>query len=238
MQVSEKDRDNARSAVVSAYHALDCVSIPVAFLHAFADAAVGALSTDAEPVAFAVKHDLENGGGAFCSELNGVVQDHLGHWQNADVPLYPEPVKTAPAVAVKALEWRDEPVPPSGETLAPSVAGLYCIPHSGDRFYLRFRDAITLGDYSTLDKAKAAAQADYETRIRSALSAQVQDVAEAGDLNKKALSLAAQAYERKLQDMSGPCPTEEPQAGGGPIGYAIRAYLSAASPASKHRDAE
>lgn len=50
MQVSEKDRDNARSAVVSAYHALDCVSIPVAFLHAFADAAVGALSTDAEPV--------------------------------------------------------------------------------------------------------------------------------------------------------------------------------------------
>lgn len=89
-----------------------------------------------------------------------------------------EPVKTAPAVAVKALEWRDEPVPPSGETLAPSVVGLYCIPHSGDRFYLRFRDAITLGDYSTLDKAKSAAQSHYEARILSALSAQVQGVEE------------------------------------------------------------
>lgn len=84
----------------------------------------------------------------------------------------------ATSVAVKALEWRDEPIPPSGETLASSVVGLYCIPHSGDRFYLRFRDATTLGDYSTLDKAKAAAQADYEARILSALSAQVQDVAE------------------------------------------------------------
>ncbi|MGV1985647.1 hypothetical protein ACQZ5N_03435 [Agrobacterium sp. 22-221-1] len=78
----------------------------------------------------------------------------------------------SPSVAVKALEWRNEPIPPSGETLAPSVVGLYCIPHSGDRFYLRFRDAMTLGDYSTLDKAKAAAQADYKARIRSTLSAQ------------------------------------------------------------------
>ena len=90
--------------------------------------------------------------------------------------LYAEP-QPAPFVTVKALEWRDEPIPPSGETLASSVVGLYCIPHSGDRFYLRFRDAVTLGDYSTLDKAKAAAQADYENRIRSAISAQVQDVA-------------------------------------------------------------
>ena len=88
------------------------------------------------------------------------------------------PQQPAPSVAVKALEWRDEPITPSGETLASSVVGLYCIPHSGDRFYLRFRDAVTLGDYSTLDKAKAAAQADYENRIRSALSAQVQDESE------------------------------------------------------------
>lgn len=48
--VTETDRNKARSAVVSAYHALDCVTIPFSFLHAFADAAVDAVSTDAEPV--------------------------------------------------------------------------------------------------------------------------------------------------------------------------------------------
>lgn len=48
--VTETDRNKARSAVVSAYHALDCVMVPVSFLHAFADAAVDAVSTDAEPV--------------------------------------------------------------------------------------------------------------------------------------------------------------------------------------------
>lgn len=73
-------------------------------------------------------------------------------------------------MGVKGLEWQEAPVPPSGETLAQSTVGLYCIPHSGDRFYLRFRDKITLGDYSTLAKAKDAAQADYEQRIRSALT--------------------------------------------------------------------
>ena len=97
---------------------------------------------------------------------------HGGHQVRALYAAQP-----APSAAVKALEWRDEPIPPSGETLASSVVGLYCIPHSGDRFYLRFRDIMTLGDYSTLDKAKSAAQSDYEARIRSALSAQVQDVA-------------------------------------------------------------
>lgn len=72
-------------------------------------------------------------------------------------------------VAVKPLRWREEPVPPSGESLAPSVVGLYCIPHGGDRFYLRFRDSSTLGDFGTLERAKAAAQADYERRIMSCL---------------------------------------------------------------------
>jgi len=70
---------------------------------------------------------------------------------------------------VKQLEWQEVPVPPSGESLSPSPVGLYCIPHSGNRFYLHFRDKITLGDYSTLEKAKAAAQADYEQRILSTL---------------------------------------------------------------------
>jgi hypothetical protein len=78
-------------------------------------------------------------------------------------------VQTQQGVEVKKLEWREEPVPPAGESLASTGVGLYCIPHGGGRFYLRFRDTHVLGDFSTLAKAKAAAQSDYETRIRSAL---------------------------------------------------------------------
>lgn len=74
------------------------------------------------------------------------------------------------AIAVKPLEWREEPIPPAWESLASSVVGLYCIPHGGNRFYLKLRDKVVLGDYPTLAKAKAAAQADYERRIRSALT--------------------------------------------------------------------
>jgi hypothetical protein len=74
------------------------------------------------------------------------------------------------AIAVKPLEWREEPIPPAWESLASSVVGLYCIPHGGDRFYLKLRDNVVLGDYPTLAKAKAAAQADYESRILAALT--------------------------------------------------------------------
>ena len=77
---------------------------------------------------------------------------------------------TSEPVAVKALEWRDEPVPPSREWLAASSVGLYCIPGGQSVFFLRFRDKETLGTFDTLGEAKAAAQADYETRIRSALT--------------------------------------------------------------------
>lgn len=44
------------------------------------------------PVAFAVDRDLNHGGGEFSSEFNGVIRDHLGNWQNADVPLYARPL--------------------------------------------------------------------------------------------------------------------------------------------------
>ncbi|CCM77087.1 hypothetical protein [Rhizobium mesoamericanum] len=47
------------------------------------------------------------------------------------------------------------------------------------------------------------------------------------DLNEKALDAAKRSYDAKYADMSSPCPTEEPEAGGGPLGYAIRAYLAA-----------
>ena len=72
-------------------------------------------------------------------------------------------------VGVKPLEWREAPVPPSGECLASSPVGLYCIPLGRGQFVLRYRDRHTLGQFATLEDAKAAAQADYEQRIRSAL---------------------------------------------------------------------
>ena len=70
---------------------------------------------------------------------------------------------------VKALEWREEPIPPAWECLASTGVGLYCIPLGRNLFVLRFRDKDTLGEFSTLDAAKAAAQQDYEQRILSAL---------------------------------------------------------------------
>lgn len=72
-------------------------------------------------------------------------------------------------VKVKALEWREEPIPPTGEALAYSCVGLYCIPLGSARLPLKFRDKVVLGVFDKLEAAKAAAQQDYETRIRSAI---------------------------------------------------------------------
>jgi len=47
------------------------------------------------------------------------------------------------------------------------------------------------------------------------------------ELDEKALAAAKRAYDAKYADMSSPYPTEEPDAGGGPLGYAIMAYLDA-----------
>lgn len=73
------------------------------------------------------------------------------------------------AVAIKPLEWREEPVPPTGEALAYSSVGLYCIPLGSARLPLKFRDKVILGVFDTLEAAKATAQQDYETRIKSAI---------------------------------------------------------------------
>lgn len=71
---------------------------------------------------------------------------------------------------VKALDWTEQAIPPAGECLAYSPVGLYCIPLGGRAFCVRFRDkGEGDGPYPTLDAAKAAAQADYERRILSAL---------------------------------------------------------------------
>lgn len=104
----------------------------------------------------------------------------------------------APSVAVKALEWetdtlmwtRDDGVelPASNYwTAKHHVIGLlpgWEISRFVDERFPKVTRSFVLRsgrnekEFATLDEAKAAAQADYEGRIRSALSAQVQDVAE------------------------------------------------------------
>ncbi len=93
-------------------------------------------------------------------------------------PVYDRPQRPAPSVAVKALDWEANgegwrgcgsiiydvyPVAEGeGWWAALSMAG-----------YLPFRERC-----KSPEEAKAAAQADYETRIRSALSRKVPDVAD------------------------------------------------------------
>lgn len=177
--VTETDRNKARSAVVSAYHALDCVTIPFSFLHAFADAAVDAVSTDAEPVAWR---------GVGSDGVSDVTQrlDIADQWRADGIEvttLYAEPVKTAPAVAVKALEWRN--VDETSNDVWDCVTDL-ADGYSIARWWLDDRreevghfEVEELGEdqFGSLEEAQAAAQTHYAARILSALSAQVQDVA-------------------------------------------------------------
>lgn len=94
----------------------------------------------------------------------------------------------APSVAVKALEWdADE----NHSVL--QRADFYTI-ESEFRQGFALHTAGTMGVqwFSTEAEAKAAAQADYEARIRSALSAQVQDVAESPAIKAIAAERARQ----------------------------------------------
>ncbi len=93
-----------------------------------------------------------------------------------------ESVKTAPSVAVKALEWTQF-TERSLDLNADSIEGAYVIrPSVGNKFpvYLwvpgiPYEDA-RLKPFNDVEAAKAAAQSHHDALIRSALSAQVQDV--------------------------------------------------------------
>lgn len=88
-------------------------------------------------------------------------------------PLYRAP--PAPSVAVKALEWEARE---DGSHCGTSAIGRYHVfPGTGFSYDLCGPVGGRLSTHKRLSEAKAAAQADYEARIRSALSAQAQDVA-------------------------------------------------------------
>ncbi len=105
-------------------------------------------------------------------------------------PLYDRPHQTAPSVAVKALEWTQF-TERSLDLNADSIEGAYVIrPSAGNKFpvYLWVPgvpyDDARLKPFNDVESAKSAANTHHEALIRSALSAQVQDVAEGKELGR------------------------------------------------------
>lgn len=133
-------------------------------------AAPAALLTDAEPVGFTTAEAIKRKHGQFTTADMGVLMNVNGRWANADVPLYA--AAPAPSVAVKALEW--ELIEPEKYFRAEKDNHVYSIVESvviRGQWHHEYNGAF----YPSLDRAKAAAKADYEARVISALSAQVQD---------------------------------------------------------------
>lgn len=101
-----------------------------------------------------------------------------------NVALYDRPPQPAPSVAVKALEWGEFSTELKRHFQSNTILGQYQIAYLGEfecwQLYSPQKSATWKENFSrhkSSEEAKAAAQADYEARIRSALSAQVQDVA-------------------------------------------------------------
>lgn len=86
----------------------------------------------------------------------------------------------APSVAVKELEWSPRNDQPQYEVCADTPFGRYKTSNKGEYGFgwMQPRQTVWSGFLPTLEEAKAAAQSHYESRIRSALSAQVQDADE------------------------------------------------------------
>lgn len=86
-------------------------------------------------------------------------------------------------VAVKALEWnREAPTQWQSETWkAESLVGEYDIQREKDGTFSGFAPNAGTDLFGTLEAAKAAAQADFDKRIRSALSQPVATPAPHGD---------------------------------------------------------
>lgn len=113
----------------------------------------------------------------------------------------------APSVAVKALEWR------SGSTQHRQVASVFDRPMyevgigNGRWYWLHNWNGLALRRVDSENEALAAAQADYEARILSALSAQEQDVAgtHPDDLavNRFALAMKAKLAQKRAEGRGG-----------------------------------
>lgn len=134
-------------------------------------------------------------------------------------PLYAAP--PAPSVAVKALDWKahDDGI----NHIAIGAFGMDVAYVATGEGWRRFSEKWVALD--GLDASKAAAQADYEVRIRSALSAQVQDVAET----------EADIVERMVKSVADPFPSVNLNVSRGIDGWRelMRDALRAAAPAKQ-----
>ncbi|ABF71320.1 p066 [Rhizobium phage 16-3] len=91
----------------------------------------------------------------------GYKENFVSNW-NRRASLYREWVE------VKQLEWKFLSTPPSGEEYASTSLGTYFIQLDCKRFPVKLH-SYQIGTYDTLEAAKAAAQADFASRIRSCL---------------------------------------------------------------------
>lgn len=158
--------------------------------------ALEAALSAAEPVARQYRAESSEG----ATGWRTVDDDHYKHWQELELrhpgivtfhyrDLYAAP--PAPSVAVKALEWKrsgwvEAFSQPEGIGVWYSISSIKPVHGDGEPpFSCRVLWGVPnqtegryLGEgFQSVAEAKAAAQADYEARIRAALSAQVQDVA-------------------------------------------------------------
>lgn len=89
------------------------------------------------------------------------------------------------AVAVKPLEWHDKSIPIMRYFAECDEDGKWRYSVSGAKMagpYALKRYSVHCGEYPTIEAAKAAAQADYERRILSALEPAADHIADAGKM--------------------------------------------------------
>lgn len=181
---------------------------------AIKDALEAALSTDAEPVGWHIP-----GSTAITKDKDVTDRWRLGNPSTVINPVFSEP--PAPGVVVKALEWNLN----DSWNVSKTVVGTYVVrPCLATKFagqWLLRRAQHEDSDktlYASEDEAKAIAQADYEARIRSALSAQVQDVAESP-------AIKAITAERNRQiEKEGWTPEHDDTHSNGEMAWAAAAY--------------
>ncbi|NTA34367.1 hypothetical protein G6K96_21785 [Agrobacterium vitis] len=120
--------------------------------------------------------DLETG-----DPIPGAKVDTYPYRDIADPPHVVATTAPQPVASVNLLEWDDEDYCPSAKCAFGHyvIHPLYChvellFGYGGSVMTSLCRIELDAG--ATIDELKAAAQADYEARIRSALSAQAQDV--------------------------------------------------------------
>jgi hypothetical protein len=127
----------------------------------------------------------------------GMPSDHEDHVVLVAVTEFLSALPEAPAVpVVKALEWFGAGgTDPVGVFVAPSILGTYMV---WPRGVLETPSPSTSKNYGSIEAAKAAAQADFEARIRSALQSSPPVKAAAVDGEVQALRNDIAEFMRRL----------------------------------------